>query len=194
MKGSDAGSVQLTSSSCCVRSDVPAACWECEGKAGLRPRGTSYSPACSAQSLSPCLPVFVERLIKEQSALRGLTTSGSFGADEHGHPFMFPSGVRWGVRECTDPRVSNRETSEQPRFGTWSFDSVHVGTYSEGGSEWWLSLRSIWACQRSAALISNDEGRVELSGAACYFRWESHDQRLFLSSSCLRSFCPCVST
>lgn len=55
MKGSDAGSVQLTSSSCCVRSDVPAACWECEGKAGLRPRGTSYSPACSAQSLSPCL-------------------------------------------------------------------------------------------------------------------------------------------
>lgn len=44
-----------------------------EGKAGLRPGGTRCSPAYSAQSFSPCLSLFVERLIKERSALRGFS-------------------------------------------------------------------------------------------------------------------------
>lgn len=87
----------------CVWSKVPAAWWEWEGKAGIRPIGTCYSPAYSAQSLPPCLNLFVERLIKDPGALRGFTTSGSSGADEHGHPIMFPSGVRRGMCERTHP-------------------------------------------------------------------------------------------
>lgn len=33
-----------------------------------------------------------------------------------------------------------------------------------------IEFLKLLVCQQSAALISNEEGRVELSGAACYFR------------------------
>lgn len=123
-----------------VRSDVPAACWEGEGKAGLRPRGTSYSPACSAQSLPPCLPVFVEKLIKEQSALRGLSTSGSFGVDEPGHPIMFPSGVRSGMWVCTDLRVPAREQAwKNPARAPAAWFGARLNVTGIRGWEWMVS-------------------------------------------------------
>lgn len=38
------------------------------------------------------------------------------------------------------------------------------------------------ASEFASGLISNGEDRVQLRGAVCYFWWESHDQRLLLSS------------
>lgn len=109
-------------------------------------------------------------------------------------PLCFPVGYAQGC-ECARTfvclRVSKREKTlrELPLP-----DSVHVWTSlgSEGGSEWWVSFHLSTSMLTSAALISNEEGRTALSGAACYFRWESHDQRLFPSSSFL-SFGLCVS-
>ena len=72
-------------------------------KARLWPRGTCYSPADSAQSLSPCLSLFVERLIKARSVLGGFTASGSFWADAHGRPIMFPRQVPRDMKVHTFP-------------------------------------------------------------------------------------------
>ncbi len=120
----------------CVWSNVPVACWEWEGKAGLRLRGTFCSLADSAQSLSPCLSVFVESLIKEPSALWGFTTSGSFEQMNTDIPLCFPVGWRWGMWECTHScvpaceqvwtnpwvRAPTREAVPRSRL----FHSVHV--------------------------------------------------------------------
>lgn len=65
---------------------------------------------------------------------------------------------------------------------SWMLDSLHVWKYFnlDAESEWWWWVFEASQCaQRIAALIGNEEGRVGLWGAACYFRWESDDQRLF---------------
>lgn len=95
-----------------VGAHVPVKDWE--GKAGLRPTETWYGLASSAQIFSLCLLVFVEILIKELSALRRLSTSGSFIADECGHPSMFPSGEHWVMQECIEP------TLQQPWTHLWA--------------------------------------------------------------------------
>lgn len=110
-------------------------------KAGLRPRGTIYSLAYSAQSLSPCLSLFVERLIKERSALRGFTVSGSLWADEHGHPIMSPTGLVegsesaqplcgcvWGAVNKAASVSSRQRLQVDPEC--WSPDTSEY--------EWWL--------------------------------------------------------
>lgn len=96
VKGSDA---QLTSSG--WRGTAWWARWEREGKAGLRPRGTCCSAAYSAQSLNPCLLVFLGRLIKERSSAHRTRGTG-FGVDERGHPIMLPGGF---TLRCADPRA-----------------------------------------------------------------------------------------
>lgn len=152
MKGSHAWSTGLTSFSWWVTHLIKSACSllsEWEGKAGLRPQGTCSSPAYSAQSLSPCL--FVERLIKECSALRGFTTSGSFWADEHGHPIMFPSRVHWGMWLHTPWSAFLCATVSTPVSGTSSSTAALNAGFSSrlkilqfGWGEWMMMV-SFWS-------------------------------------------------